>query len=276
VVFVARLTPRTLRLGKVALAPHHPVVIAPFTDRTPLAALARAARQGLDLLEARVDLFRHPAAAATALYIKAARKLLPVLLTVRSASEGGAYDGSDTSRLELYRALLPRVDAIDVELAAAIRADVVDAAREAKRLVVLSHHDFVRTPSERELDRVVTRGFDAGADIVKIAVQVADDADCSRLAALFTLYPERALVLIGMGEHGKKTRILFPALGSRFTFASLDRGTAPGQLDLRATQHQLSLYFPDYGARIAKRSATARGRMPRQVRKSRKTSRSKA
>jgi 3-dehydroquinate dehydratase-1 len=265
VVFVSRLAERTLRLGKVALVPRRPVVIAPFTDRTPRAALTRAARQGLDLFEARVDLFRHPAAATTAVHVAVARKLRPVLLTVRSATEGGAYDRGDESRLELYRALMRRVDAVDVELAAPIRADVVAAARQAKRLVVLSHHDFVRTPSERELDRVVTRGFDAGADIVKIAAQVAGDDECARLAALFTLYPERALVLIGMGEHGKKTRILFPALGSRFTFASLDRATAPGQLDLRATQQQLSLYYPDYRARIAKGAGSA-ARKPRRTR----------
>ena len=251
-LFVTRLTPRTLRLGKCALVPHHPVVIAPFTDRTPPAALARAARQGLDLFEARVDLFQHPGAVSTAKQLAAAKKLLPVLLTVRSAKEGGSYDRSEASRLELYGALLKGVSAIDVELAAEIRADVVAAAKKAKRLVVLSHHDFVRTPSERELDRVVTRGFDAGADIVKVAAQVTDDADCARLAALFTLYPGRALVVVGMGEHGKKTRIFFPALGSRFTFASLDRATAPGQLDLGATQRALALFYPDYAARIAR------------------------
>jgi 3-dehydroquinate dehydratase-1 len=264
VLFVTRLAESSLRLGKLTLAPCVPIVIAPFTDRTPLATLARAARQGLDLFEARVDLFRHPAAATTARHLRAARKLLPLLLTVRSASEGGAFDRDEDARLALFTALLPQADAVDVELAAPIRRDVVSAAQKAKRLVVLSHHDFEHTPSERDLDRVVTRGFDAGADIVKIAVKVAGDDEVARLAALFTLYKERPLVIIGMGEHGLKTRLLFPALGSRFTFASLDRATAPGQLDLRATQRHLSLLYPDYAARLAKLSKPrAKARSPR-------------
>jgi 3-dehydroquinate dehydratase len=78
------------------------------------------------------------------------------------------------------------------------------------------------------------------------------DADCARLTALFARHPGRSLVVIGMGDHGKKTRVLFPALGSLFTFAALGRGTAPGQLAWREMRRELALFFPDYAARIAR------------------------
>ncbi len=240
------MKPRPLRIGTVTLRPHEPVVIAPFTDRTPERTLARAARDGLDLLEARVDLFRERNVEAVGERLERARRLLPVLLTIRAAAEGGAWKAPEAERLELYSALLPLVDAVDVELAAPIRRGVVSAAKSAGRLVVLSHHDFERTPAAAALERVVERGVTAGADIVKIAAKMSSDADGARLAALFALHPEVPLVVIGMGEHGKKTRIFFPALGSRFTFASLDRSTAPGQLDLTETRRALSLFFPDY------------------------------
>jgi 3-dehydroquinate dehydratase-1 len=248
------LKTRPLRLGSVTLRPRHPTLIAPFTDRTPERTLARAVQDGLDLLEARVDLFHERDVEAVGARLERARSFAPVLLTIRAAAEGGGWKRSEAERFELYAALLPLVDAVDVELAAPIRRRVVAAARDAGRLVVLSHHDFRRTPAAPNLDRTVARGVRAGADIVKIATQVRDDADGARLAALFARHAEQPLVVIGMGEHGKKTRIFFPALGSCFTFASLDRATAPGQLDLAATRRELRFFFPDYTPAKPKRS----------------------
>jgi 3-dehydroquinate dehydratase-1 len=263
------LKTRPLRIGTVTLRPYEPVVIAPFTDRTPDRVLARAAREGLDLLEARVDLFRERGVEAVGERLEHARRLLPVLLTIRAAAEGGAWKAHEGERLELYAALLPLVDAVDVELAAPIRRRVVAAAKSAGRLVVLSHHDFERTPSAAALARVVERGVAAGADILKIATKMSNDADGARLAALFALHRETSLVVIGMGEHGKKTRIFFPALGSRFTFASLDRATAPGQLALAETRRELALFFPDYT------TAKSRGAAPSGAASARRSARSK-
>jgi 3-dehydroquinate dehydratase-1 len=258
---------KSLRIGKVELRPHEPVVIVPVTDRTPPRAIVLSSMAGVELVEARVDLFEEHDAEKVSRFIRAVRRALPVLVTVRAAAEGGAWREGEPARLALYRALLPEVDALDVELAAPIRRAVVQAARKAKKLVVLSHHDFRRTPPDAALDRVVTQGFKAGADIVKIAAHVADDRDTARLAALFARHPKKALVVIGMGDHGKKTRVLFPALGSRFTFAALDKGTAPGQLDVEAMRRTLSLLFPDFARRATASSARSERSRPRALRK---------
>jgi 3-dehydroquinate dehydratase-1 len=245
------LAARTLRIGKVSLRRHRPTVIVPITDRTPAAALRRAVAQGLDLAEARVDLFRELRAPRALPVLERARRLVPLLVTVRAASEGGAWRRSEEERIELYRALLPQADAVDIELAAPGRASLVKAAHQARKLVILSQHDFRRTPPDAALDRAITRGFAAGADIVKLAAHLQSDADCARLTALFARHPGLPLVVIGMGDHGKKTRVLFPALGSLFTFAALDRSTAPGQLAWGDMRRELALFFPDYRARIA-------------------------
>jgi len=101
---------RTLRIGKVRLRRHHPTVIAPITDRTRFSELAAAVRQGLDLAEARVDLCRQPGAESVTPLLERARRLVPLLVTVRAASEGGAWKQSEAERLELYRALLPHAE----------------------------------------------------------------------------------------------------------------------------------------------------------------------
>jgi 3-dehydroquinate dehydratase-1 len=225
---------------------HRPTLIAPITDRTPLAAIRRAKAAGLRLVEARVDLFARRDVDRAGAVVARAAKLLPVLVTIRSSAEGGTWRGDDAGRLELYRALMPLASAVDVELDARIRPHVVRSAREQGLTVVLSHHDFRATPSAAKLDRVVARGMKAGADVTKIAAHVPDDDACARLAALFARHPEASLVVIGMGEHGRKTRVLFPALGSLFTFTALGRATAPGQLGLTETVAELRRYYPDF------------------------------
>jgi 3-dehydroquinate dehydratase-1 len=157
---------------------------------------------------------------------------------------------------------LPHVGAIDVELDARVRASVVQAARRRKVPVVLSHHDFDGTPADAALDRVVTRSREAGADITKVAAHVKSEADCARLAALFARHPTARLVVIGMGELGKLTRVLFPALGSLFTFAALDRATAPGQLGLAETTRDLCRYYPAYAKRLSGQRGE-RAKLPR-------------
>lgn len=240
------MSERVPRLGSVRLVRHEPALIAPFTDRTPLALIRRAKARGLALLEARVDLFARHDASHVSATVARANEILPVLLTIRASKEGGAWRSGDAARLSLYRVLLPLVSAVDVELDAPIRGEVVSAARHKKRLVVLSHHDFQRTPSVAKLDAVVRRARKAGAGVTKIAATVSGDHDTARLAALFARHPRESLVVIGMGEHGKKTRVLFPALGSLFTFTALDRATAPGQLDLEASLAEIARYYPDF------------------------------
>lgn len=224
-----------LRIGKVVLRRTEPRIIAPFTDRTSHSTLRTGVRRGLSLLEARVDLFDDVGTEHVLENVRRARAIAPVLATVRSGSEGGAWKRSERDRLALYRALTPHVDALDVELDSRIRGAVLRTARRAGRTVVLSHHDFRTTPSASRLDDIVRRGTKAGADVVKIATFVRGPADIQKLARLLARHPKGPLVVIGMGARGRPTRVLFPALGSLFTFASLDKKTAPGQLGLAET-----------------------------------------
>jgi 3-dehydroquinate dehydratase I len=240
---------KPVRIGTLVLRPHQPTLVVPFTDQTPIAALRRARSEGLGFAEARVDLFQDRSIEVVRSVVREVGRVLPVLLTVRSSKEGGAFRGDDAGRLSIYRALLPDVAAVDVELAAKVRPEVVRAARRARRTVVLSHHDFRATPSDRALDAIVRRGREAGADVTKITALTPDDRAVARLAAVLARHAASPLVVIGMGEHGKKTRVFFPALGSLFTFASLDRATAPGQLSFHSMVAELSRSYPDFSAR---------------------------
>jgi len=231
-----------LRIGSVELGAR-PRVAVPFGDAVTRAEVLSLVEQGLDVAELRVDHFaRVDAAALLARFDVFAG--VPRLATIRSAAEGGGWKGSEADRLALFRALLPRVDAVDVEIASEIARDVVRDAQCAGKLAIASFHDFAKTPSAGALADVIARGRALGADVVKIATAVADREDLRSLARLLVDPPDIGLIAIGMGDAAIATRVLFPALGSLLTYAHAGIVTAPGQIPLIEMQQLLRRLFP--------------------------------
>ena len=133
---------------------------------------------------------------------------------------------------------------VDIELGwkESLGAALIETARSARCAVLISHHDFQKTPSRPALERIIRKSFEAGADVVKIACRVRSPADNARLLGL--LDRRRPLVVVGLGNEGRITRIVAPLLGSPFTYASLRPGreVAGGQLDratLKRIMHRL-------------------------------------
>jgi len=123
---------------------------------------------------------------------------------------------------------------VDVELqskASFLRA-IRDTARQKHCKLIISYHNSRQTPSRRKLLAIVSRCFKRGADLAKIACHVRHYRDNVLLLSL--LSTNRPLIIVGMGEKGRLTRLMAPLLGSAFTYAALDqtRLTAPGQLTL--------------------------------------------
>jgi len=112
-----------------------------------------------------------------------------------------------------------------------IKKVILEKARSAGCKVIVSYHNFKTTPEETKLRDIIEECFVSGADIAKIACMVHSDHE--NIILLGLLLDSRPLVVIGMGEKGKVTRIAAPILGSPFTYASLSSGreTAEGQLD---------------------------------------------
>ena len=164
--------------------------------------------------------------------------------TLRPRWEGGEYpsdspSGSDDGerlRVGALRALAERteVDFIDCEMLAAgslfapPRGGGGPWRVPAATRLILSRHDFARTPGEEELRGWQARMFELGADVAKIACRANDIVDCARTLAL--LGAGRTIAL-SMGEEGVITRLLAPKFGGFLTFGALDaaRASAPGQ-----------------------------------------------
>jgi 3-dehydroquinate dehydratase I len=140
--------------------------------------------------------------------------------------------------------LLAAIDAgaayVDVEVDSekTYRDAILTRARTRGCRVIVSFHDYERTPDRAVLEAVLSECFEKGADIAKIACKVESVKENARLLGL--LDAEGKVVVVAMGGLGRIIRVVAPLLGSPFTFASLRPGkeTADGQID-RATLERL-------------------------------------
>ncbi|MFD7653490.1 type I 3-dehydroquinate dehydratase [Actinosynnema sp. NPDC059797] len=222
-----------------------PLVAVSFDDQDVERAAEEARAARVDVAEIRVDRFADTGTAHVLRQVEAF-KGLPTLATARSRAEGGFWRGTEEERLDLFRAVTPHVDAVDVELSSrAILDEVVATAREHDVLAVVSFHDFDRTPSLDDLRTTVRDARAAGADVVKISTMARSRDDLKRLATV--LLEGDDLIVIGMGEVGTASRIFFPALGSKITYTFLGAAPTSGQLDHAETSRLMRLFHPDYG-----------------------------
>jgi 3-dehydroquinate dehydratase-1 len=237
-----------LKLGALVLDRSRPIVAVPFTDGAAAKTIRRALTLGMDVAELRVDLFSHT---RREYVVAEARKFaaIPTLATIRCRREGGHWVRSERDRLALFRAVVPYVSGVDIELGSSdILPLVMQTVHRAGKTVVVSFHDFSGTPPYHALLRRVRQAENVGADLIKIATYAPNDQAVSTLARLLVEHPQRSLVVLAMGPVGVKSRIFFPALGSLMTFASLQRATAPGQVGLRETVQELAAYYPGFRA----------------------------
>jgi 3-dehydroquinate dehydratase type I len=183
-----------------------------------------------DLIELRADYLKRVNLAPL---VENRRK--PFIVTNRRKEEGGKYKGDERKRLSvLQEAIDLGSDYIDVELATE-RSWLRGLIRNKGRTqVILSFHNFQRTPSLKELQRLCGQMIQLGADVVKIVPFARTWEDNLTILSLIPYAKERRqkIVAFCMGEKGKISRIFSPFLGAAWVYASLNRSraSASGQL----------------------------------------------
>ena len=262
--------------GRVAVA-------VATTGATAAACLAQgraAAEAGADVVELRADLLDAGAGAPAR---PAARDLVrlggalageagaPVLLTVRTAAEGGGARLDDGAYRELLRALaeglaaLPearrsgagrpaagagrpearRPAALDIELARGRTAELVARAHAAGLDAVVSCHDFEATPQDAVMLGRLRAMAEAGADVVKLAVMPRSAHDVARLLGVMARASEELdvpVVTMSMGALGTVSRVSGAVFGSALTFATAGgASSAPGQLPISEVRRCMAL-----------------------------------
>lgn len=207
-----------------------------------------AASEFADIIELRVDLMDDPDIPGL---LKAAPK--PCIVTNRTKREGGQFKGNEEQRIHLlHRAIDAGADYIDIEASTSRSLLESILAARGTTQVILSYHDFTRTPER--LDAIYDTMNQLPADILKIITYAGDINDN---LAIFDLLKRargdgRKLISFCMGEKGEISRILSPLLGGFLTFGSLDTGkeSAPGQIPASLLKNVYRVGQPRPGLKI--------------------------
>lgn len=175
-------------------------------------------------------------------------KPLPIVCVCKRPIEKGKFEGGlDGVSEVLLDAIGAGADYVDspLDMPEKLNKKIVQTARKRATKVIISHHDFKRTPDYSKLVKMADSIQKKGADVVKIATMANSLQDTiniiclsKQLAASKTRH-----ILIAMGQDGALSRILTPTHGGEMMFATLGSTgqTAPGQFSARDLKKYWSL-----------------------------------
>lgn len=250
-------TQKQVQLAELAKLPVKTIV--PITAKTREQALEQAkviaANKDADLAEFRIDLLNfasdHKQVIALGHELKKILANKPLLATIRTHNEGGQLTISDTDYGKTYQTYLqqPFMDMLDVEMFrdAQVVKNTVKLAHDKKVLIVMSNHDFQKTPSEDEIVKRLLKQDELGADILKIAVMPQSKQDVFTLmnATLkVSQQSKKPLLTMSMGKLGTISRIATANMGGSFSFGMIGEASAPGQIDVTQLKHILKTVQP--------------------------------
>lgn len=233
--------------------------IVPITAKTKEQAIAQAkviaANQDADLAEFRIDLLDFAADSKQVISLgHELKKILgdkPMIATIRTHNEGGKLTISDADYGKTYQAYLkqPFMDMLDVEMFRdqQVVKNTVKLAHDKKVLIVMSNHDFQKTPSEDEIVKRLLKQDELGADILKIAVMPQSKQDVFTLmnATLkVSQQSKKPLLTMSMGKLGTISRITTANMGGSFSFGMIGEASAPGQIDVTQLKQFLKTVQP--------------------------------
>ncbi|RZG44734.1 type I 3-dehydroquinate dehydratase [Acinetobacter wuhouensis] len=240
---------------------HSPVkTIVPITAKTAAQALVQAqviaANPDADIAEFRIDLLDFAADSkqviALGQQLNQILKDKPLIATIRTQAEGGNLKLSDQDYAKIYQQYLkhPFMQLLDIEMfrdANAV-AKLMQLAHQQQVLVIMSNHDFQKTPAQAVIVQRLLKQDQMGADILKIAVMPQSKADVFTLmnATLeVSQQTKKPLLTMSMGQLGKISRIATANMGGNLSFGMIGEASAPGQIDVSQLKDILKTVQPN-------------------------------
>ncbi|ENX37342.1 type I 3-dehydroquinate dehydratase [Acinetobacter courvalinii] len=248
---------KQVELSELAKLPVKTIV--PITAKTKEQAIAQAkviaANADVDLAEFRIDLLSFASDSKQVIALGHELKQIlgtkPMIATIRTHNEGGQLTISDADYGKTYQAYLqqPFMDMLDVEMFRdqQIVKNTVKLAHAKKVLIVMSNHDFQKTPAEAEIIKRLLKQDELGADILKIAVMPQSKQDVFTLmnATLkVSQQSKKPLLTMSMGKLGTISRIATANMGGSFSFGMIGEASAPGQIDVTQLKQFLKTVQP--------------------------------
>jgi len=196
----------------------------------------------LDVVEWRVDFFKEVTNLDKVKQaLQAIREVLvdkPIVFTFRSAKEGGQKEITTAFYVELNKSIAETklIEVIDVELFNDEKdvKKLVEVAHANGVAVIISNHDFHKTPEKQEIISRLRQARKLGGDIPKIAVTPTCAKDVITLLDATRImneeYADSPIITMSMAGKGVISRLSGELFGSALTFGAAKKVSAPGQI----------------------------------------------
>ena len=260
-VFSAEVVPTTqhymvknLNIGDLPVK-----TIVPITAKTAEQAIAQAqviaSNPNADVAEFRIDLLEFSAdtqkVIALGQQLNQILKEKPLIATIRTHNEGGKMTVSDQDYEKIYSDYLkkPFMQLLDIEMFRDVGSitKLIKLAHNKNVLVIMSNHDFAKTPEQQDIENRLLKQDQMGADILKIAVMPKSKQDVFTLmnaTLAVSQKSQKPLLTISMGQLGTISRVATANMGGSLSFGMISEASAPGQIDVTQLKQLLKTVQP--------------------------------
>ena len=156
-----------------------------------------------------------------------------IVCTLRPKTEGGKFPGSEKERIAILKLISEYTPFyLDVEFNTLRKnASLVKYLKTTKTKLLVSWHDFKKTPNSAELKNKMNQISKFSSNIKIVSTAKSTD-DSTRMLELYSKKGKNNLISFAMGDFGRISRILCLFLGSPYTYVSLGKAVAPGQFSI--------------------------------------------
>ena len=159
------------------------------------------------------------------------KRLLTFKIPIIATCRNGFYN--DEQRLEiLTEAIKNGATYVDIEIDSTEEylQKLIVIANCYNCKIIISYHNFIETPDENFLERIIIEAEKYNPYLIKIVTIARTLADVERV--IFLQQQKKKIIAFAMGEHGKISRLLSYDCGAPFIYAAYthDSKSAEGQL----------------------------------------------
>ena len=206
------------------------VTVAERTPKKTKQILSKALKKS-DYAEIRLDFLKPNDVPSTLELVK--KNLKRCICTLRPKKEGGKFSSNEKERISILK-LISEYNPflLDIEFQTLKKdKNLQKYLKKSKTKILVSWHDFKKTPNMRELLKI-KKNMSIFSKNIKIVTTAKSLVDSTKIMSLYNPDNRINLIAFCMGEVGRHSRILCLYLGSPFTYVSLGKPIAPGQFSL--------------------------------------------
>jgi 3-dehydroquinate dehydratase-1 len=168
---------------------------------------------------------------------------LSLIATIRLKSEGGKYLKDDSSRLNIFKKIIPYVDYIDIEFKSKLFKEILLLSKKSDVKTIVSYHNFDYTPSLDTLYSLIYNIKSFFPTIIKVSTLINRSEDFLNLTKILNFGDNIAIIPMAYKKLFFMLRLFTCLLGSSLIYTCISNSIAPGQPNILLIKKFLNEYY---------------------------------